>query len=515
MTDSTQQADGPDLHTDGIALGDLPDGGMVAGTADGEAVLLVRHGEDVFAVGASCTHYSGPLAEGLLVGTTVRCPWHHACFDVRTGDALRAPALNPLPTWAVERRNGRVYVGAKQPERDPLAPVNPTRLAAPRPAAPPTSVVIIGAGAAGAAAAEMFRRSGYAGPVTVVDPEPDSPYDRPNLSKEYLAGEAQEEWIPLRPGGFYAEHKIDLVRTRATALDSAKHQVQLADGRVLDYGALLLALGAEPVRLDIPGSEHPHVRTLRSLADSRAIIRDAERSKRAVVIGASFIGLEVAASLRKRKLDVSVVGPESLPLEHVMGEELGAIIRTVHEQHGVKFYLKRKPAKISATTVVLDDGTALAADLVVVGIGVRPRLELARQAGLAIDRGVVVDEYLRTSAPDIYAAGDIARWPDPHTGDKIRVEHWVVAERQGQTAARNILGARERFEQVPFFWSAHYSTSIRYCGHAEHWDRTEVSGDLAAQHGSVTFRAKGTMLAVASVGDDKANLEAEVQLERA
>ena len=512
-----QRISGPDLRADGLALSELPDGAMRTGSVDGEAVMLARRGDGIFAVGAHCTHYSGPLAEGLLIGTTVRCPWHHARFDVRTGEALRAPALNPLPCWDVERRNGRVYVGAKRPERDPLAPISATSSAGRAPATSPASVVIIGAGAAGAAAAEMLRRAGYTQRVTVIDPDQDSPYDRPNLSKDYLAGQAQEEWIPLRPPGFYAEHGIDLLRTRATGLDVSKKRVQLADGKTLDYGALLLATGAEPIPLNVPGTEHPHVRTLRSLADSRAIIADAERHKRAVVVGASFIGLEVAASLRTRKLDVSVVAPESLPLERVLGKDLGAMIKTLHQQQGVKFHLGRKLARIDAKAVSLDDGTSIPADFVVVGIGVRPRLDLAQQAGLAIHRGVVVDAYLRTSASDVYAAGDIARWPDPHSGAKIRVEHWVVAERQGQTAARNILGAGERFDEVPFFWSAHYGAevTVSYVGHAEQWDRTDIVGDLGKHNGLVAFRAGGRTLAVASVGRDGENLAAEVALGRA
>jgi NADPH-dependent 2,4-dienoyl-CoA reductase/sulfur reductase-like enzyme/nitrite reductase/ring-hydroxylating ferredoxin subunit len=501
---------GPDLRTDGYAATDLADGEMVLGHAGGEPVVLARHGDEVFAFAAACTHYSGPLAEGLLVGDTVRCPLHHACFSLRTGEALRAPALNPIACWDVERRGGRWHVMAKRPDRDPLAPAGP----APRGASVPKSVVIIGAGAAGSAAAEMLRREGFPGPVTIVDGEPDSPYDRPNLSKDFLAGTAQAEWIPLRPPGFYEEHKIDVVRARVASIDVGRSEVVLEGNRRIEYGALLLATGAEPVHLDIPGHDQPHVFTLRSWADSRAIIAAAEGKRRAVVIGASFIGLEVAGSLRQRGLEVRVIAPESAPLERVLGPQLGAYVRTLHEGHGVEFHLQAKPARIEAASVTLDSGTSLPADLVVIGVGVRPRTDLATQAGLALDRGITVNEFLETSVPRIYAAGDIARWPDAHTGARIRVEHWVVAQRQGQTAARNILGKRERFDAVPYFWSQHYDIAIRYSGHAEQWDRIDVSGTPGKGPASVAYRAKGRTLAVASIEADHINLQAEAALER-
>jgi len=510
MSDDSAPLTGPDLRSKGCAETDLADGAMLLGHANGEPVVLARVGDEAFAVAAACTHYSGPLAEGLLVGDTIRCPLHHACFSLRTGAALRAPALNPVACWDVERRDGRWFVTAKRAERDPLAPVN----APPVPRAAPKSVVIIGAGAAGTAAAEMLRREGFAGSVTIVDAESDSPYDRPNLSKDYLAGTAQDEWMPLRPPGFYEEHHIDIVRTRATVIDPARSEIVLESNRRMPYGALLLTTGAEPIRLDLPGNDQPHVFTLRSWAGSRAIIAAAEGKQRAVVIGASFIGLEVAGSLRHRNLDVHVVAPESAPLERVLGPQLGAYIRTLHEQHGVVFHLQAKPARIDASAVVLDNGTSLPADLVVLGVGVRPRTDLAAQAGLAIDRGVTVNEYLETSVPGIYAAGDIARWPDPHTGTRIRVEHWILAERQGQTAARNILGQRERFDAVPFFWSQHYDVAVRYTGHAEQWDRIDMTGTPGKGPASVAYRAKGKTLAVASVDADHANLVAEAALER-
>jgi NADPH-dependent 2,4-dienoyl-CoA reductase/sulfur reductase-like enzyme len=340
------------------------------------------------------------------------------------------------------------------------------------------------------------------------------PYDRPNLSKDYLAGNAPEEWIPLRSADFYREQKIDVfTKTSVTVIDQKRKQVTLSDGRSLAYDALLLATGATPVRLNIPGDDLPHVCYLRTLTDSGRIIEKAKNARRAVVIGSSFIGLEVAASLCQRKIEVAMVGKHSQPLEKVLGAELGKLLRETHEAHGVKFHLGRMPAVIKERQVQLDDGTALDCDLVVVGIGVRPNLALAQQAGIATDNGIAVDQFLQTNVPGIFAAGDIASWPDPRAG-RIRVEHWVVAERQGQVAARNILGAHEPFEIPPFFWTTHFDLQIGYVGHGSGKNRTEVFGDLKAKNASVTFRDGEKLTALASIGRDLENLQAELALER-
>jgi NADPH-dependent 2,4-dienoyl-CoA reductase/sulfur reductase-like enzyme/nitrite reductase/ring-hydroxylating ferredoxin subunit len=503
MAGGEQQLEGPDL-TAGVEVSDVKEGEVFSGHAHGEAVIVARHGTSFFAVGAACTHYGGRLAEGLLVGDTVRCPLHHACFSLRTGEALYAPALNPIACFDVEQRAGKLFVLQKRAAGEKR-----------KPAAAPASVVIVGAGAAGNAAAEMLRREGYAGPVTMFGAEDSVPYDRPNLSKDYLAGTAPEEWIPLRPTEFYAEQHIELrLGTPVDRIDAAARTITLTNGQSVPYGALLLATGADPVHLTLRGSDLPHVSYLRSLADSRSIIARCGGAKRAVVVGASFIGLETAASLRARGIEVTVVAPEALPLARVMGDALGAWIKRVHEQHGVVFRLGTKPLAIDSAAVTIDDGTVLPADFVVLGIGVRPVTALAAASGLATDRGVVVDEHLRTSAPSVFAAGDIARWPDARTGQRIRVEHWVVAERQGQVAARNILGDKARFDAVPFFWSVHYDATISYVGHAESWERIDIAGDIEARDCALAFRRGKTTLAVATVGRDHASLEAEEAMER-
>jgi NADPH-dependent 2,4-dienoyl-CoA reductase/sulfur reductase-like enzyme/nitrite reductase/ring-hydroxylating ferredoxin subunit len=509
-----QKLNGPDL-TEGVALTDLT-GGCLLGHAAGEAVLLARAGGELFAVAATCTHYGGPLADGLLVDDTVRCPWHHACFSLRTGEALRAPALNPLARYRVERQGERVFVREKLP---------PLQGAAAGPSAAgggaPASVVVAGAGAAANAAALRLRREGYGGAIILVGSDDSPPYDRPNLSKDYLAGNAPEEWIPLHPREYYDENGIELrLGRRVTSIDPRLHTVTLDDGATLPYGALLLATGAEPVRLALPGGDLPHVRYLRTLADSRAIVSRVEALEAsagepsAVVLGASFIGLEVAAALRTRGLAVTVVAPEAVPLEPIMGREMGDFVRALHEEHGVAFRLGTRAAAIDPAAVTLETGERLAAGLVVVGVGVRPTVALAESAGLAVDNGVLVDEYLQTSWPGIYAAGDIARWPDARSGERMRVEHWVVAERQGQTAAANILGRRERFDAAPFFWSQHYDVQISFVGRTPKHAEVKVAGSLAGRDATVTYSAGGRVMAVATVFRDRQSLAVELAMER-
>jgi NADPH-dependent 2,4-dienoyl-CoA reductase/sulfur reductase-like enzyme/nitrite reductase/ring-hydroxylating ferredoxin subunit len=497
---------GPDL-AQGIPLGILGDNTTLLGHVGDDAVLVARRGNEYFAIGATCSHYSGPLAEGLMVGDTVRCPWHHARFNLRTGEAIEAPAFNPVGCWRVELRGDKLYV------REKIEPAPAVRGATGAKA--PDRVVIVGGGGAGFAAAEMLRREGFGGNLTMLSADDAPPYDRPNCSKDYLAGNAPEEWMPLRPPEFYRDHAIDLrLGAEVASIDPRGRSVTLADGKNVPYDKLLLATGADPVRLNVPGADAPQVHVLRSLADTRAIIAAAKGAKRAVILGASFIGLEAAAALRARDLEVHVAAPERLPLERVFGAELGQFVRTLHEEHGVRFHMEQKAAAIEGQRVRLESGASLDADLVIVGIGVRPRVALAERAGLALDRGVIVDEYLQTNAPDIFAAGDIARWPDAYSGGRLRIEHWVVAERQGQTAARNMLGAREKFTQVPFFWSQHYDVPINYVGHAEAWDDIVIEGDVAARDCILRYRRGGRVLAVASIYRDVASLEAEVAMER-
>jgi NADPH-dependent 2,4-dienoyl-CoA reductase/sulfur reductase-like enzyme/nitrite reductase/ring-hydroxylating ferredoxin subunit len=502
MSAGENQPTGPDLAA-GVEAESLAEGQSLEGHVGSEAVLLARSGGEFFAIGAKCTHYGGPLAEGLVVGDTVRCPWHHACFSLRSGEALRAPALNPVDRWTVVREGSKVQVTAK------AAPA-PARRSSP---SAPRRVVIVGGGAAGNAAAEMLRREGFEGSLTLLSADPSVPYDRPNLSKDYLAGTAPEEWIPLRSPEFYAERGIELrLGTRVTGVTPARHELTLERGETVPYDALLLATGASPVRLRIPGADLPHVFTLRSLADARAIIARATKGTRALVLGASFIGLEVAAALRAREVDVQVAAPDAIPMERVLGPELGRFVRKLHEEHGVVFHLGRTAQAIDASSVTLSDGTRVPADLVVLGVGVRPVVDLAQAGGLEVDNGVLVDAALRSSVPDIFVAGDAARWQDARTGERMRVEHWVVAERQGQSVARTMLGGIAPFDDVPFFWSVHYDATFSYVGHATQWDAARMEGTTEARDCRVELSAKGKLLAVITLGRDRQSLEAEVAL---
>jgi NADPH-dependent 2,4-dienoyl-CoA reductase/sulfur reductase-like enzyme len=423
-----------------------------------------------------------------------------------TGGPFEHATLSPVDCWKIEQRDGRIFVKEKHAPDAPR--VKQT-------ADMPGKIVIIGGGAAGFAAAEMLRRRGFGGGIVMLSQDGAAPVDRPNLSKDYLAGSAPEDWVPLRPSEFYAENGIELrLNTEVVGIDTKVRQVMIAGGKPLPYDRMLLATGAEPVRLSIPGAGRPHVHTLRSLADCRAIIEQAKGARRALVIGASFIGLEAAAALRARNIEVHVVAPEQRPMERVLGPQMGDFVRRLHEEHGVIFHLQDTVTAIEDGRAALESGARLEADLTVVGVGVRPRLKLAEQAGLVLDRGVLVNAYLQTSVPGIYAAGDIARWPDRHSGDNIRVEHWVVAERQGQVAACNMLGHNERFDAVPFFWSQHYDISINYVGHAEHWDEIAIEGDLQTKDCLLRYKKDGRVLAVASIFRDVENLQAELAIEQ-
>ena len=494
---------GPDF---GASIPELADGGMLQGHFQGQALVAVRRGDEYFVVAAACTHWGENLAEGAVIGDTIRCGGHHACFSLRTGEASCPPALGPLQTYRVEQRGGqRVVVGPREPA--------PMRVRSG--AADPSSVVIIGGGAAGSAAADLLRREGYVGPVTLVSAEQDLPCDRPNVSKDYLAGGAPEEWLFLRDAAGWSAAQIELkLGTRAEAIDREARTVRLSTGETLFYGALLLASGAEAVRLAIPGAELPHVHVLRTVGDARRIVANVASARSAVVVGASFIGMEAAASLRARGLEVCVVAPDAVPFSKALGPVAGGVLKEAHERAGVKFKLGRKPVSISASGVTLDDRTVIAAELVVLGVGVRPSLALAEAAGLAIDRGVIVDAALRTSDEHIWAAGDIARFPDVRGGERVRIEHWVVAQRQGQVAARSMLGQPGRFDAVPFFWTTQFGVTLRYVGHAESWDRVDLSGDPSMGDCAFAYRRNGRTLAVVTYGRQQASLEAEAALER-
>ena len=498
---------GPDFGQ-GIPASSVPDDGVLAGHVGDTAVLLSRVDGDLHAVSATCTHYGAPLGDGLRVGDEIRCPWHHACFNLRTGAALHAPAFAPLAIWRVETVDGQVFVHAVSEEAgDTSKPAShPCKDA-------PARIVIVGGGAAGFAAAERLRSRGFEGTLTMLSADSDGPYDRPNLSKDYLAGTAQEDWIPLQSADYYNEHGIDLrLGCHVTALDLDARCVTTSDGDVIEYDALLLAQGAEPIPLSLPGFDSPKVHVLRSLADARALIAGIADAKSVAVIGAGFIGLEAASALRERGLDVHVIAREGLPLEKLLGEALATHVVGLHREHGVVFHSNCEATAFKQGELLLSDGKRLHVDAVLVGVGVKPRTALAEAAGLAVDNGIVVDECLRASRPGVFAAGDTARYP--HAGGSARVEHWVHAERQGQLAAENMLGDTQAFDVPPFFWTHHYGTDLRYVGHGRGWTSLELDGSPADSDCLVRYFKEGTLVAAASIGRDQALLEIEAAMSR-
>jgi apoptosis-inducing factor 3 len=502
MDSDANDLTGPDL-AEGIARASLEPGKPLLGHAEGDAVIVVQSETGVHAIGAKCTHYGGPLAEGLVVGDTVRCPWHHACFDLRTGEAVGAPALADVPCFEVVQSGPLVQVRKKKDRPARSAPASPS------------SVVIVGAGAAGAACVETLRKEGYGGPITMLGAEEPGPVDRPNLSKDFLAGSAPVEWVPLGTPEHYAELGVELApNDEVVAIDTTAKTVTTKRGRRIDYGALLYATGAEPVRLSIPGATLPHVFTLRSFDDARAIIARVQNARRAVVVGSSFIGLEVAASLVARGLEVHVVGRDHIPLAPILGPELGAFVRGVHEEKGTRFHLGTSPVAIREDAVELESGETLACDLVVLGVGVRPRTALAERAGLAVDNGVVIDDAHRTSASGVWAAGDVAR-----RNGMSRVEHWVFAQRGGQHVAREML-REPRLEPrpsttVPFFWSAHHDVVLSYVGFVRSPERVRIFGSLSERRAAVLLEDEARKdIAVVTVGRDLTSLAVEAALER-
>jgi NADPH-dependent 2,4-dienoyl-CoA reductase/sulfur reductase-like enzyme/nitrite reductase/ring-hydroxylating ferredoxin subunit len=502
MSHDDELPPGPDF-SQGVPQLQVPAGGVLAGRVGEEAVLLSRLDDGFHAVSGSCTHYGAPLGEGLVVDGEVRCPWHHACFSLRTGRARRAPALSPLAKWQVQLQDDKVFVRTKDEIEAPK----------PRPRTPRERIVIIGGGAAGFAAAQRLRQLGHEGSLVMLSADESGPYDRPNLSKDYLAGTAPEEWIPLRDEDFYKEQGIELrTSTEVTGIDAGKRVVRTADGKEYGYDALLIATGAEPRALPVPGLDKPNVHVLRTLADARAIIKACEDKDSVAFIGAGFIGLEAAGALRQRGLAVHVVAPETVPMERVLGADLGRFLAGLHAAAGVQFHLGAKIEGYDGSALSLGDGTRVPADLVIVGAGVAPRTKVGELAGLQLQEGIVVNDRLQTSSPDIYAAGDVARFP--WQGELARIEHWVHAQRMGQQAAANLLGADEAFADVPFFWTHHQGLDLRFCGYAGKWDEVKIDGDLQAKEFTARYYRGGKLVAGASLGRDHENLEIEAQLGR-
>ncbi|HEV8590044.1 MAG TPA: FAD-dependent oxidoreductase [Pyrinomonadaceae bacterium] len=483
-------------------INELADGEMRQVSAAGKEILLARVSGNFYAVGAHCTHYGAPLVEGVLSGDRLVCPWHHACFNAKTGDLQEPPALDALPYYDVRIENDQVIVRVPDSASDRRTPQMSKRDTKDE-----QLFVIVGGGAAGYAAAQTLREDGFTGRLMLITREAQLPYDRPNLSKEYLQGKAKPEWLPLRPDDFFAEHDIEVVSGKEIErIDAAKKAINFADGESLLCDAVLVATGGEPRKLPFQSEGHENVFLLRSYTDVAALVAAAEKGKRAVVIGASFIGMEAASSLTARGCEVTVVAPDDVPFQKTLGAKIGKLFQDVHEEHGVKFKLGASVAGFSCarkvTAVVLGNGERLDADLVVVGVGVKPATDILKGVTLHRDGGVIVDEHMR-AADGVYAAGDIAYFPHSLTGKRQRIEHWRTAMQQGRIAAHNMAGKEVSFDGVPFFWTRQFDVGLLYVGHAKEWDEIIYQGDVSARDFLAFYVKENRILAVAGMNRDR------------
>ena len=483
-------------------IDELKDGEMKQATIDGTDVLVARVNGKFHALAAHCTHYGAPLADGVLNGERIVCPWHHACFNVTTGDREEPPALDALPCFDVKVDGENVVVSFPDPVTDRRTPTMVKR--------DPSNkrvFAIIGGGAAGYSAAQTLREDGFGGRVVMITREDKLPYDRPNLSKEYLQGKAESEWMPLRPDEFYAEHDIEVLRHKEVVnVDSANKIIGFKDGDTLQYDSLLIATGGVPRRVDTPGSDLKNVFLLRSFNDADAIIAKAKEATNAVVIGASFIGMETAASLVERKVSVTVVAPDDVPFKKTLGPEIGKLLQQVHQDKGVKFKLGSRAARFEGNdavrAVVLNSGEYIEADLVIIGVGVKPATDFLQGIPLHKDRGVIVDKHFRV-ADGLYASGDIAWFPSAQTGELQRIEHWRTALQQGRIAAHNMSGKTVEYDGVPFFWTNQFDAALVYVGRASGWDEIIYHGGVSARDFLAFYLKDNRVQAVAGMTRDR------------
>lgn len=482
---------------------DIGEGEMKSFDVEGQKVLVIRRKGHFSVFGGLCPHYGADLADGVLSDERIVCPWHHAAYEFTTGNVLEPPSLDSLPTyeWMIKGDDLIVSIPDEAPPSRVLDMVSYD------PSKDARTFVILGAGAAGNAAAQTLREDGFQGRIVMITQEKHPPYDRPQLSKDYLEGSSQADALPLRSEDFYRDHGIEIMlETRVTRVDSRGKTITFANGDTLKYDALLLATGGVPRKLDVPGADLANIFTLRSMEDSTAIIRATADTWRVAVIGASFIAMETAWSLTKRGLAVHVIAPDSVPFEKTLGPELGRLFQTLHEQSGVVFKLNSGVARFEGDgkveAVVLESGERIATDLVVVGIGVTPATFFLNGIGMLQDGSVPVDDHFR-GAEGLYAAGDIATFPYHYAGEKVRIEHWVVAEQQGRIAGHNMAGKSVTYSSIPFFWTNQCDMYFRYVGYAKDWDEVIIDGDLLSKDFMVFFAKRNKVCAVAGSEREK------------
>jgi len=460
-------------------LADLPDGQIGQGKIGEQSLILLRTGDTVQAFQGNCPHAGAPLAEGAVCNGRLICPWHKGTFRLSDGHVCEPPALEDLQRYAVTIRDGQVYV-----DDQPL-PASTDKSQSPD----ERLFAIVGGGAAGTAAASALREHGFAGRLLLIDREEAPGFDRTVLSKFVIAGEMAPAQIPdLKNDDYYREQRIERVHGHVNRMDAQRREIELSDGRLYRYDSALLATGAKPKTLDLPGAQLHNVHVLRSRAHAADILHATLPGDRAVIIGDSFIGLEAASSLRKRGLGVTVIARHEVPFAKQFGIEVGRAIRLLHESNGVVFRVGEEAVSFEADeanedqhvkAVRLACGERIAADLVLVGVGVSPATDLLQGLRLCDDGALVVDQHMR-AAPGLWAAGDIARFPlaDEH----LRIEHWRVAQQHARIAAQNMLGGEVAYDSVPFFWTQHFGKRFDYLGHAKDWQETVIEGDLVNLH---------------------------------
>ena len=464
-------------------------------------ILLTKIDGEFYAVSPHCTHYGGPLHEGLLSGERIICPWHHAAFDVKTGKMLEPPAIDNIPCYETSVEDGKVFVTVNV---DKHKTHEVPELKIPDPVKDDKIYVIIGSGAAANIAAQTLRQNGFDGRIVMISRDNRIPYDRPNLSKEYLQGEAEEEWMPLRSKEFYDKYKIELILgKRVKNVDTLNNQIVYEGGGSIKYHKVLFAAGAEPVELDIEGKSLENVKTLRTYDDTDDILNSLKPGMKIVNIGASFISLETAYHLSQRGYDITVVAPELVPFEKIFGVEVGTIFQELLEKNDIVFKLGKKPKKFTGEgkveTVELDNGEKIDADMVIVGVGVKPVTNLTGNIEPDKKGGYKVDKYMRLGDDDHYAAGDLARFNFWYTGEDIRIEHWRTAHQQGIAAAHNMAGKKFEYRSIPFFWTKQAGIALHYVGHAENWDEVIIDGDIDEHNFIAFYVKKGKIHAAAAV----------------
>ena len=475
---------------------ELPEGEMKAFKIGDDEILLVNHNNQIYATGAHCPHYGAPLEKGIFYEDRIICPWHHTCYQASTGKLLEPPAFDDLPVYPTTIKEGEIYVDlpgmierSQVPEMSKHNPLRDTRM-----------YVILGAGAAAKLAAQTLREDGFEGEILMITREEDYPYDRPNLSKDYLQGEAPEEWIPLRPEDFYEKYDIQVATNKlVTDVDIAEKMVTFGDAQRLRYDKLLIATGGLPRRMDVPGNTLENVFTLRSYRDARQIIERAKASRRALIVGSSFIGMETAYSLSKR-LEVTVVSKDETPFEKTLGKEIGELFRRQHEKGGITFRMGETIGEFigeeKLREVRLQSGETIPADIALIGVGVRPSTDFIKGLEIQSDGSLLTNEYLEC-ARDVYAAGDIAMFPYRYAGHPIRIEHWRTAQQLGRIAGHNMAGKRMTYDSVPFFWTRQAGMSLQYIGHAPAWDEIIYDGEVASMEYLAFFVKDSRIRAVA------------------